>query len=34
MKILMIHRDIKLQNVMIDFPEKGDELLAMSTGER
>ena len=34
MNILMIHRDIKLQNIMIDFPDKCDELLTMTKGER
>ena len=34
MNIMMIHRDIKLQNIMIHFPEMGDELLAMNKSEK
>jgi len=34
LKILMVHRDIKLQNIMIDFPENGEQLLAMSKSEK
>mmetsp|Transcript_4770 Transcript_4770/g.8171 ORF Transcript_4770/g.8171 Transcript_4770/m.8171 type:complete len:267 (+) Transcript_4770:347-1147(+) len=34
MAVLVIHRDLKLQNIMLHFPDMGDELMNMNKEER
>jgi serine/threonine protein kinase len=34
MAVLVIHRDLKLQNIMLHFPDMTDKLLAMSKEEK
>lgn len=34
MNVLVIHRDLKLQNIMLHFPELSDKILAMNKEER
>lgn len=34
MKVLVIHRDLKLQNIMLHFPEMSDQILGMRKQER
>ena len=34
MAVLVIHRDLKLQNIMIHFPDNIDELMHMNKDER
>lgn len=34
MQVLVIHRDLKLQNIMLNFPDNADDLVHMSKDER
>lgn len=34
MSVLVIHRDLKLQNIMLNFPENDEELINMNKEER
>ena len=34
MKVLVIHRDLKLQNIMLHFPDNSDLLMNMSKEEK
>ena len=33
-EVLIIHRDLKLQNIMVHFPDNEDQLLSMNQEER
>ena len=34
MSVLVIHRDLKLQNIMLNFPENDEQLINMNKEER
>ena len=34
MSVLVIHRDLKLQNIMLHFPDQSEKILAMNKEQR